>query len=125
MKDSVFTILNELKAMRVKLSIDDFGTGYSSLSYLKKFPINTLKIDQSFVRSIEKDSDNAAIVTAIITLAKTLNLNVIAEGVETEAELDFFKGKNCEIIQGYIYSHPLTLEDFLEFLQKNTVRMAG
>ena len=102
--------LSDLKAMGITISIDDFGTGYSSLSYLKRFPIDTLKIDQSFVRDITTDSDDAAIATAIIELAHRLRRTVIAEGVETTAQLEFLRAHDCDEIQGYLISRPLPTE---------------
>ena len=119
MKNADFTIsaLNELKKMKIKLSLDDFGTGYSSLSYLKRFPLETLKIDRSFVRDITTDPNDAAIVNAVVALAHSLKLNVVAEGVETETQLEFLRNNNCDFVQGYIYSHPLSEENFLKELK--------
>ncbi|MFS0776975.1 EAL domain-containing protein [Neobacillus sp. 3P2-tot-E-2] len=110
--NSVICRLNELKEMGISISIDDFGTGYSSLSYLKKFPINTLKIDRSFVKDITSNSENRAIVKTIISMANNLNLDVIAEGVETEEELLFLKSNGCLVVQGYLFSPPLSGEEF-------------
>ncbi|MEK6267393.1 MAG: EAL domain-containing protein [Planococcus sp. (in: firmicutes)] len=111
--------MREIKALGIKIALDDFGTGYSSLGYLKNFPIDTLKIDRSFMFDILTDKDNAAITSTIITLAQNLNLNVIAEGVETAEQLDFLMAKNCFNIQGYYYSKPLpaeALENYIDIL---------
>jgi len=106
------SIMRKLKEMGVRISIDDFGTGYSSLSYLKRFPIDTVKIDQNFVRDLAHSSNDAAIVTAVISMARALKLSVIAEGVETEEQLDFLKREQCETIQGFLYSKPVPAEEF-------------
>ena len=106
--DRIFSVLQELREMGLMLSIDDFGTGYSSLSYLKQFRVNKLKIDRSFIRDIAFDSDNAAITAAIISMAKSLKLKVIAEGVETEAQISFLREHQCDEIQGYYFSKPIT-----------------
>jgi diguanylate cyclase (GGDEF)-like protein len=110
--------LNQIRDMGVAISIDDFGTGYSSLSYLKKFPINTLKIDRSFVITIDSDPDDAAIVEAIIALATTLKLTVIAEGVETHGQLKSLNGFHCDIIQGFYFSRPVPAEEITKLMQR-------
>lgn len=112
--------MEALKKLGIELSIDDFGTGYSSLAYLKKMPLNTLKIDQSFVRDIEADVNNAAIVETIISMASHLNLKVIAEGVETEFELSFLEEKGCRLFQGYLFSKAVPNEQFIELLKTGT-----
>ena len=111
----VMKTLHDLKELGIKLSIDDFGTGYSSLSYLKRLAVNKLKIDQSFVRDMVEDPENAAIVKAIIQLGHTLQLTVIAECVETEAQLSLLKDLGCDQIQGYFFSRPLPSTEFVSF----------
>jgi diguanylate cyclase (GGDEF)-like protein/PAS domain S-box-containing protein len=108
--------LHELKIMGIKVAIDDFGTGYSSLNYLKRFPIDTLKIDRSFVSDICKDPHDTAIVRAIITLGHALDLTVIAEGVETQEQLQYLSSLNCDVVQGFLFSKSLTVEAFEELL---------
>jgi len=103
--------------MGLKLTIDDFGTGYSNLSYLKQFPVSKIKIDRSFVRDIAVDTDDAAITAAIISMAKHLNLKVIAEGVEDEAQMSFLRAHHCDEIQGYYFSRPLTVDAVANLLR--------
>jgi len=112
-------VMDELHEKGIRMSIDDFGTGYSSLSYLKKFNIYKLKIDQSFVRDINVDNEDRAIVGAIINMAKSLGLKTIAEGVETIGQLDYLHQQGCDEIQGYYYSKPLSPEDFQAFRENN------
>ncbi len=117
-------VLHEIKKMGVAISIDDFGTGYSSLSYLKKFPIDTLKIDRSFITNIQDRGagDNAAIVTAIMALSHSLRLDVVAEGVETAHELAYLHALGCKTIQGFLFSKPLTVEEFTK-IQQDSMHM--
>lgn len=109
---STMKTINEVHAHGVRLSMDDFGTGYSSLSYLKRFPVDLLKIDQSFVRDLENDDSDAAIVRAVISLGKHLNLRLVAEGVETEGQFAFLQAAGVDLIQGFWFSRPLLAEDF-------------
>lgn len=113
---AAISVMDELHACGIRMSLDDFGTGYSSLSYLKKFKINKLKIDQSFVRNISDDPESRAIVTAIITLASSLGFQTIAEGVETASQLAFLRLQGCDEAQGYYFSKPLSLNDFEAYL---------
>ncbi len=124
MKNPELTLktLHELKAMGIHIAIDDFGTGYSSLSYLKKFPIDTLKIDRSFVSDINGDSNDGAIVVAVIALAHSLKLKVIAEGVETPEQASYLLNHGCERIQGYIFSPPVPAQDFESLIKKNLLQ---
>ena len=115
--ESTESILKALKARGVRLAVDDFGTGYSSLSYLRKFPIDALKIDQSFVRQITTVPDETTIVTAVISMGRSLNLRVVAEGVETEEELAFLQAHQCDEAQGYYFSKPVIPRQFAKLLK--------
>ncbi|WP_211471572.1 EAL domain-containing protein [Collimonas humicola] len=108
--------LHRLHTLGVRLTIDDFGTGYSSLAYLKRFPVDIIKIDQSFVRDVPHDQDDAAIVKSIIALAHSLRLEVVAEGVENESQLDFLRENSCDMMQGYYFGKPMPAEQFIEFV---------
>lgn len=110
--------MNRLRNLGVRFSIDDFGTGYSSLSYLKRFPVDIIKIDRSFVRDVTKDADDASIATSIIALAHGLRLEVVAEGVETQDQLDFLKQHACDIFQGYYLSQPVPADQFAALIAK-------
>ncbi len=115
--DASVTMLEELRSMGLRLSIDDFGTGYSSLSYLQRFPLSRLKIDQSFVRDLLTNENNVKITKAIIAMAHSLNLSVLAEGVETEGQLAKRLEEGCDEVQGYLFSRPVAAEDFEKLLK--------
>ncbi|MDB5774824.1 MAG: signal transduction protein containing a rane domain, an and a domain protein [Herbaspirillum sp.] len=121
--DHAIAVLQQLKLLGVKLSIDDFGTGYSSLAYLKRFPIDVLKIDQSFVRDITVDLDDAAITVSIISLGHNLKLMVIAEGVETQEQLAYLRHHGCDEVQGYLFSRPLPADEFEAELRRSAFRI--
>jgi EAL domain-containing protein (putative c-di-GMP-specific phosphodiesterase class I) len=114
--DGAAATLGKLKALGIQLAIDDFGTGYSSLSRLKEFPIDRLKIDRSFVRVVDTDLNDQAIASAVIAMAGSMNMRVVAEGVETSDQLDFLRAKHCDEIQGYFLSRPLPPEQAEDFL---------
>ncbi|TKB78061.1 MAG: EAL domain-containing protein [Nitrospira sp.] len=118
--EASITMLQELRAMGVRLSIDDFGTGYSSLSHLQRFPLNILKIDQSFVLGVTRNAANASITRAIISLAHSMNLSVLAEGVETEEQLELLRQQECDQVQGYIFGRPMPEEEFVELLARTS-----
>jgi EAL domain-containing protein (putative c-di-GMP-specific phosphodiesterase class I) len=115
---STAVILRDLRNLGLKISVDDFGTGYSSLSYLRRFPVDALKIDRSFVKDATKDMDSAAIVKAIIAMSHCLKLRVVAEGVETEEQLKFLSDEGCDEFQGYLISPPLPADEVVRFLAK-------
>jgi EAL domain-containing protein (putative c-di-GMP-specific phosphodiesterase class I) len=118
--ERVITMLRELKKLGVQLSIDDFGTGYSSLSYLHRFPIDTLKIDRSFVSEMETGSENGEIVRTIVSLAKTLRMNVVAEGIESIHQIHQLQILGCEYGQGFLFSRPVPLADAEKLLSDST-----
>jgi diguanylate cyclase (GGDEF)-like protein/PAS domain S-box-containing protein len=115
---STAIVLRELKELGLTLALDDFGTGYSSLSYMRRFPIDTLKIDRSFLRNLTTDPDDASIVSAVISMGRSLHLSVVAEGVETRDQLSFLQEQNCSEAQGYYFSHPLNAAKFAELLHQ-------
>jgi EAL domain-containing protein (putative c-di-GMP-specific phosphodiesterase class I) len=115
--DNTIEQLRELTSMGIHISIDDFGTGYSSLSYLKKLPIDRLKIDQSFVRDIVRDPDDRAIISAVTSMARSMGIRTVAEGVETEEQLSFLRASGCDEAQGFLFSRPLTAEKFRELVE--------
>lgn len=121
--DFAVIILRALSDLGIHISIDDFGTGYSSLAHLKRFSVNALKIDKSFVREVDFSSTDAAIATAIIAMGNSLNLNVIAEGVETQSQYDFLKRNNCDQVQGFLFCRPLPPDELIELLHENRREM--
>jgi EAL domain-containing protein (putative c-di-GMP-specific phosphodiesterase class I) len=118
-------ILRKLKDMGIRLAMDDFGTGYSSFNYLIRFPLDVVKIDISFIENITDKPDHAAIVKAIISMAHSLNLKVVAEGVETVQQLDILREFGCDEIQGFLYSRPVTAEEFIKLFKRSTHRSLG
>jgi len=119
--DASLRILQQLRDMGVSISIDDFGTGYSSLLYLKRLPASELKIDRGFVRDLARDTEDAAIVSAIVALGQTLNLNIVAEGVETPAQQEFLTRLGCNSLQGFLLGHPMSADHLIEALSQENV----
>jgi EAL domain-containing protein (putative c-di-GMP-specific phosphodiesterase class I) len=117
--EAVSMTVQQLHELGVRLAIDDFGTGYSSLSYLKKFPINTVKVDRSFIMDIPESEDDKAITSAVIAMAHKLNMDVVAEGVETKAQYDFLVQHDCEYAQGFLFAKPLPLSHLRPMIQPN------
>ena len=124
MRNAEYTIdvLERLHDMGIHLSIDDFGTGYSSLGYLKRFPVDSLKVDRSFILDAPQDTDDAAITQAIIAMSHSLGLKVVAEGVETEEQLEFLRALKCDQVQGYIFSEPLLADEFAKLLHQDMAK---
>jgi EAL domain-containing protein (putative c-di-GMP-specific phosphodiesterase class I) len=114
--DTVVAMLNQLKSLGVRISIDDFGTGYSSMAYLERLPFDALKIDISFIRKIRDDGEGGTIAATIMAMAHSLGKSVVAEGVQTQAQVDFLRKLNCELVQGYLYSRPLPAEDLAAYV---------
>jgi EAL domain-containing protein (putative c-di-GMP-specific phosphodiesterase class I) len=118
--DLTRSILGQLDEMGVLISMDDFGTGYSSLSYLKNFPLHTLKIDRSFVRDLTVDPYDVAIASTVVALGRGLNMTVVAEGVETQEQLEKLRSLGCDEMQGYLFSKPLPPKDAIALIQRST-----
>lgn len=116
------TILLRLQQLGVSISIDDFGTGFSSFSYLKQFPMNTLKIDRSFIQNIEEEEADKAIAKAMISLARNLGLTIVAEGVENEKQMEILAAADCDAVQGYFISRPLDAAAFLDYMKNSQVK---
>jgi diguanylate cyclase (GGDEF)-like protein len=116
-------VFQKLSELGIRLSIDDFGTGYSSLSQLKRFPVDTLKIDRSFVVSLPEDADDSSITLAIIAMAHRLGIRVVAEGVETEGQFSFLKEHECDEVQGYLFSPPVPASEFVQFLERTSLSL--
>ncbi|MBS7349004.1 MAG: EAL domain-containing protein, partial [Comamonas sp.] len=121
--DEALVVLRKLKELGLRLAIDDFGTGYSSLAHLKRFPIDVLKIDQSFIRDIPASADDMAISRAVIAMGQSMGMEVLAEGVETQQQLDFLRQHGCNAFQGYFYSRPLPAPAFEALLQQEAQRL--
>ena len=121
--ETAIRTMDELKALGIQLSIDDFGSGYSSLGRLKRFPIDTLKVDQSFVRDITTDPDDAAIASAIIAMGHSLRLTIVAEGVETPEQLAFLRERECQKVQGYLFARPMPMEQMVSYLGEQAGRV--
>jgi EAL domain-containing protein (putative c-di-GMP-specific phosphodiesterase class I) len=113
---SALSVLRRLKLLGVRIAMDDFGTGYSSLSYLQSFPFDKIKIDQTFITNLEHNPQSAAIIRAVIGLGRGLELPVIAEGVETKAQLDFLAREGCDQVQGYVIGRPLPIEEYADLI---------
>ena len=118
-------LLEQIKSTGVRVAMDDFGTGYSSLSYLKRFPLDSVKVDRSFIIDIPRDEDDVAITLAVIGMAHSLQLKVVAEGVETDAQYEFLKKHGCDEMQGYHFSSPLPDDDLVELLREQAVTVAA
>jgi len=123
--DRAIETMKGLRALGVRLSIDDFGTGYSSLSALKRFPVERLKIDRSFIQDLPDDEDDCAVASAIISLGQKLNLRVIAEGVETEAQVAFLRENHCDELQGYHFSRPVAADAIPALLLRQAIAPAS
>ena len=114
--NEAISLLEALKSIGIRLALDDFGTGYSSLTYLQQLPVQTLKIDKSFIDMILNSGDKKTIICTIVDMAHQMNMTVVAEGVETDAQLDYLEKNRCDLVQGYLFSRPVTESDALSFL---------
>ena len=123
--EDVIHSLHELSRFGMRLAIDDFGTGYSSLAYLKRFPVDTLKIDRAFITDISSDNDDVAIVEAVLGLGKHFNMKIVAEGVEDEEQLNFLADQGCDLAQGYFISQPMNLQQYIAWLEKWPYGISG
>jgi EAL domain-containing protein (putative c-di-GMP-specific phosphodiesterase class I) len=125
LQDAKFTaiVLQALKGLGVRLALDDFGTGYSSLGHLRRFPMDTLKIDQSFVRDLATDADDASLVSAVISMGRSLHMLVVAEGIETQQQLAFLQDHACPEGQGYYFSAPVAAVEFGQLLKRDASRL--
>lgn len=122
--EAAVQVLEDIKSIGVGIALDDFGTGYSSLSYLRKFPIDTLKIDRDFVREIDEKPEDAEIVEAITAMAHTLRLRVVVEGIERESQLDIVINRKCDVIQGFLFSRPLPASEIVDLFADPILRFA-
>jgi EAL domain-containing protein (putative c-di-GMP-specific phosphodiesterase class I) len=123
--ESAVTMLERIRSLGVKVSIDDYGTGYSSLAYMKELPVDTLKIDRCFIDKLDRDSADRAIVNSTIVLARHLGMKVLAEGVETQAQLSTLQAFSCDEVQGYFFSHPLPEREFRSMLTEDIALMGA
>lgn len=120
--DQIIAKLKGLKDIGLSMAIDDFGTDYSNLRYLARFPVSTLKIDRTFIREVKQDADIAAITRSIISMSRSLNMKIVAEGAEIKEHVDFLRDNNCNTVQGHYYSKPLPADEFAELLRKGIIK---
>jgi len=120
--EETIDMLNEIKSLNVRISLDDFGTGFSSLSYLRRLPIDTLKIDKSFIDDLTDKDSSIRIVGDIISLGHNLDAHIVAEGIENSTQLDYLKNHNCDCIQGFMFGKPMSVKDVEALLEKNPLK---